>query len=435
MAENNRNSETEEEADEAAAAAEEARTQLVYAIISNNIPEAIRLITPETANLKDKLSNNTPLHYACEGSGLESVVRKLLKNGADPNAKGDYGETPLHKSSSKTVSQLLLAAGAGINIMSKHGYSTKSDGTPLFYVIDRIYNDDPEEIKNAKVENALFLIQSGANLDTILLSRCNDKRLIDELVKRGVRINRKIKEYGNLTELHLACGENYNTATALLLIDMGADVNAVGLRNYTPLLMACRNNQTEVALRLIERGALINVKDKDDRTPFYWACENNNKDIARQLILMKATDVLDFCRDTRRVYDVIAKKVANEYNPVKEGFRIIMSNLVRMGYLDTILDRIDIFCDTLKAGNSSWSNYYGGVRCNSVVAWLKTLMGPYYERKSSLVTQVWETGTNQNGTPGASAANSVRRHLEIPIPRPPTRRNRRSRRMRGTRRV
>ena len=44
--------------------------------------------------LKDSRAN-TPLHYATQ-SGDREIVACLIKHGANPNAVGDRGYTPLH---------------------------------------------------------------------------------------------------------------------------------------------------------------------------------------------------------------------------------------------------------------------------------------------------------------------------------------------------
>src|SRR5262245_58457866 len=64
-------------------------------------------------------SSNEPLHEACWAKHL-NIVRILLDRGADVNARGDFGETPLHYAvrddgaESIPIVALLLDAGADI---------------------------------------------------------------------------------------------------------------------------------------------------------------------------------------------------------------------------------------------------------------------------------------------------------------------------------
>ena len=71
----------------------------------------------------------TPLHSAAAHDS-PAVLEVLLKAGADVNAKGKGGATPLHSAAafnpSPAVLEVLLKAGADVNAKPKHG-----GGTPL----------------------------------------------------------------------------------------------------------------------------------------------------------------------------------------------------------------------------------------------------------------------------------------------------------------
>ncbi|KAF5483525.1 Ankyrin repeat domain-containing protein 7 [Colletotrichum fructicola] len=55
------------------------------------------------------------LYYAASGTSSK-IVSLLLNHGADVNAKGHSGQTPLHRAASNaTITHLLLAAGADVN--------------------------------------------------------------------------------------------------------------------------------------------------------------------------------------------------------------------------------------------------------------------------------------------------------------------------------
>ena len=53
----------------------------------------------------------TPLHAAV-AADQEDTVRMLLERQADPNARADMGQTPLHLARSATIGQLLIDSGA-----------------------------------------------------------------------------------------------------------------------------------------------------------------------------------------------------------------------------------------------------------------------------------------------------------------------------------
>ena len=79
-----------------------------------------KLIPPASKDTMGEVNRSpaTALHLVARHSELQSVAELLLNNGADVNAKGDYGYTPLHlaaEEGAKGVVELLLARGADVN--------------------------------------------------------------------------------------------------------------------------------------------------------------------------------------------------------------------------------------------------------------------------------------------------------------------------------
>ncbi len=81
----------------------------------------------------------TPLHYAV-GEGRNEIAKLLIAKGADVNAKGIYGTTPLHNAATKEIVELLIAAGADVNAKDERGK------TPLDLAI---------QVKNPKTADLL----------------------------------------------------------------------------------------------------------------------------------------------------------------------------------------------------------------------------------------------------------------------------------------
>ena len=83
------------------------------------------------------------------------------------------------------------------------------------------------------------------------------------------------------TPLHWAATAN-SADVARLLIDHGADIQAMELIGWTTLHIAVRNGALEVAKLLIEAGAELELKDTDGNTPLMLA--RGHKDMTDLLI-------------------------------------------------------------------------------------------------------------------------------------------------------
>lgn len=151
-------------------------TPLHEAIYSNNVERAERLINPSTINAPDS-SGNPPLVYAltpseelqpigivsaskrralilAENKAREAIASALISRGADVNATGAYGVTPLTKLASGgqtpkaevRLAAQLLKAGAKIEAQDNFG------STPLLMAAQR-----------HRTELIRLLISAGAN--------------------------------------------------------------------------------------------------------------------------------------------------------------------------------------------------------------------------------------------------------------------------------
>ena len=82
------------------------------------------------------------------------------------------------------------------------------------------------------------------------------------------------------TPLHKVAlwGDNYATK---LLLDAGADIDAIGDMGCTPLYFAVMNDHELVAATLLDRGANPDIRSDLGRTPKELALESNKKEMVR----------------------------------------------------------------------------------------------------------------------------------------------------------
>jgi len=126
-------------------------------------------------------------------------------------------------------------------------------------------------------------VVKGAELLTLLQSKTHSTAKALELIAEGAdpMVKEETYEYNSLAA---ACMFVLPEIALAILALPDIDVNASGERKITPLMYACHNNLTEVVTILLEKGANINAMDQDGWTALHMAISESNIDIALQLI-------------------------------------------------------------------------------------------------------------------------------------------------------
>ena len=237
-------------------------SKLVAAIEDNDIEKLEDLLKkPGNVNSQPRVfsfdGTFPPISYAA-GDGKYEMVKLLLENGADPNAKGVNSFTPLHLalnalnnhySNRFDIAKLLIEYGANVNAVSSRGE------TVLEKVFKSIEKDDEiEELE--QYEFLLYLIEN--DVDVYAKPKYNDsimyytarvgntmacKLLIEEY---SFDINHKDNK--NNTILMEAADNYYNNPnTVSYLLEMGADPNIINSNNKTAYDIAVENESYEIA--------------------------------------------------------------------------------------------------------------------------------------------------------------------------------------------
>ena len=180
-------------------------------------------------------------------------VRFLIKKGADVNKRDSGGFTPLDSAArgrSATLIEILVDAGADPNTPDADGFF------PLLHAINR-----------------------------------NHVPSVEMLAKKGANLELKTKQ--GITPLSWALGDGKYFA-AKALIDLGADVNATsGIENVTPLMVLATQlaaktrsgnlaqgpQPLDLARLLVDKGANVNALSKDNVNAVMIAAGHNNAPI------------------------------------------------------------------------------------------------------------------------------------------------------------
>ncbi|KAJ8688278.1 hypothetical protein QAD02_024073 [Eretmocerus hayati] len=182
----------------------------------------------------------TPLHFAAD-NGAEKIIKLLLESGADLISKAESGKTPLY---------LLLYRRSSCILEILHDFL---------------------QVQKTPVE---ILDHSFFHLICI----AGDLELIKHHLANGADPNCSVKRTtdmsNNWTPLHLVALKSYSLGhqVAKLLIDYGANPNARDIQMNTPLHHILDNSDPKFIDVLVNHGADVNALNANSETPLLSIC-------------------------------------------------------------------------------------------------------------------------------------------------------------------
>jgi ankyrin repeat protein len=197
-------------------------------------------------------SGRTPLHIASR-CGHVDIMRWLLDHGANENALDEGYTSPLHLAvigMRLEAVRVLLDHNADPNLQN-------GDGTPLHWAI---FDDHLSMGKESNVD---------VNIVRLLLEHGADVTILDYLL--------------HSTALHQASSGGWLEVVRLLL-SYGAKVDEKDREGKTPFHLASSKGHLEIVKHLSENGAVVGVRDHEDNTPLHEASAEGHVDVMRWLL-------------------------------------------------------------------------------------------------------------------------------------------------------
>ena len=268
----------------AALAATNPDTRVVDAAKAADHAAVIALIQQHADVKTAEPDGTTALHWAAREDDLE-LADRLIRAGAQVNAANRYGVTPLYLAclnGNAAMIEKLLSAGADAN-------ATVTLGETALMTVAR----------TGHVDAAKVLLAHGAAVDareewrgqTALMWAVSEghPEMVRELIAHRADVNARsaIQKWerqttaeprekwlppGGLTPLLFAARQGC-LECARILIDKGADVNAVDPDGIGTVLSAAINGHYDVGIFLLDKGADPNLADKTGRTALYAAVD------------------------------------------------------------------------------------------------------------------------------------------------------------------
>lgn len=260
---------------------------ICHSCIINDTPTIFKKIMDSGAkfDVPDAKFGAQPIHYAAYLGKIE-YLKILVTRGADINARNKSDETPLYKAienNHEDIAIYLIEHKADPNII------TKNNKTPLVLAVDlsliKIINmlvvsaDDVNigkaillAIEKNKPDIMKILINGAKTItygDIVLRWACekNNINLVQILINKEVSVNSKSNSEKTALQI---CAEKGYLEIARLLIDAGADVNAVfipwariGDTAYTALIYAIDAGHVDLVKLLLENGADFKFKSHE----------------------------------------------------------------------------------------------------------------------------------------------------------------------------
>lgn len=261
-------------------------TALLWASHTNDLAMAEVLINGGAdVSARNRVGASPMLEATINGNA--DMIALLLRNGADVNATvSATGDTPLMLAARTGIIaavQVLLDNGAEVNASESWGFTT-----PLMWAVAQNH-----------AEVARLLVANGANLEarSVYIPPGTGRGFEGTLPRerRPEEVGPVVYASGEFTPLLLAARDG-RMESVQVLVEAGADVNAIAADGKNGIGLAIFNGSFAIASYLVDQGGDVNQADAQRFTPLFWAVERRNMETAPNFPWMVTEDPLPLIR-------------------------------------------------------------------------------------------------------------------------------------------
>ena len=229
--------------------------------------------------LEDQDAVGTALYYA-SNIGLQAVVQVLLDEGADVNAKDEYGGTALYRAAwngHEAVVRRLLEHKADVDAKDNNGETALSRAALYGHeAVVRLLLEHKADV-DAKDNDGETALSRAAlyGHEAVVRLLLEHKADVDAKNNDGETALSRAARYGH-------------EAVVRLLLEDEADVDAKDNDGETALSRAAWSGHEAVVRRLLEHKADVDAKDNDGETALSRAARYGHEAVVRLLLEHKA---------------------------------------------------------------------------------------------------------------------------------------------------
>jgi ankyrin repeat protein len=237
-----------------------------------------RLLSLRMASATDTTIFGTTLLHSASKSGSTELVRLLIQEGADVNARDEDGESPLHgamaKSDNYDIARILIEHGADLS-------SQAVDGKTPFH---NIFNNTISQVlmRDGWLEN--MLPDSEVMSITHFLAWSSTSTA--EIFQRGHSYDDAellSADSSGRTCLHFAASRGNLEVLSYLVRQVSLeDLEKKDIRGRTPFHYAVESSRAAGVIDILtKRGCNIHAADHTGRNALHWAARSNNFEAVR----------------------------------------------------------------------------------------------------------------------------------------------------------